>query len=109
MQEENKYDQFIQKIIKADKEVNISEVNNLENIYSGYLEREFYSDLLQLLKQGKFDDLPKDILPTDPSFIEYLEVYRFSDQNGQKYIATIYDSIELWQDPQIIDIFPFTN
>jgi hypothetical protein len=29
----------------------------------------------------------------------------FSDQRGQGFIVTIYDSIELWQDPQIIEIF----
>jgi hypothetical protein len=40
-----------------------------------------------------------------PTFQEYLEIIQFESQDGLNFLATVYDSIELWQDPQIIDIF----
>ena len=42
-----------------------------------------------------------------PTFQGYLEVIQFKNQDGLNFIVTVYDSIELWQNPQIIDIFPF--
>ena len=39
-------------------------------------------------------------------FREYLYILKFFDQNKLFHVATIYDSDELWQDPEIIDIFP---
>jgi hypothetical protein len=31
---------------------------------------------------------------------------QFRSQSGLNYIVTVYDSIELWQNPEVIDIFP---
>ena len=36
---------------------------------------------------------------------EYLDIMMFKDQDNKKYIVTVYDSIELSQDPQIIEIY----
>ena len=36
---------------------------------------------------------------------EYLDIMIFKDQNNKTYTTTVYDNNELWQDPQIIDIF----
>ena len=49
---------------------------------------------------NEINDLPSG------EFREYLDIIKFKDQNGKQYVATIYDSDELFQDPQIIDIFP---
>ena len=48
---------------------------------------------------NEVNDLPSG------EFREYLDIIRFKDQNDKQYVATIYDSDELFQDPQIIDIF----
>jgi len=44
-----------------------------------------------------------------PTFQEYLEVMQFKDQSGENFIVTVYDSIELWQNPKVIDIFALSQ
>ena len=41
----------------------------------------------------------------DGELREYLDISTFEDGAGNKYIATIYDSDELWQDPEVLDIW----
>lgn len=38
---------------------------------------------------------------------EDLLVAKFRNQNESEFIAIVYDSDELWQDPEVIHIFPF--
>jgi hypothetical protein len=90
------------------KEFNIQSVNNIERLISTLFTKEKY-DLIKLLilenELNKFNDnnsLDRVI------FREYLEVMKCSDQNRQPYIIVIYDSDELIQDPEIIDIFKIT-
>ena len=104
MEGEDRYDELVRNAIINDGETNISVVIHLRNLYSSFLDAKSYPELLSLIKQGKIDQLPKTVLPKPDSIREYLKVYSFMDSRGRKYIATIYDSDELWQDPQIIDI-----
>jgi hypothetical protein len=43
-------------------------------------------------------------IKTKDELSEYLDIIKFSDQTNKSYIATIYDSNELWQYPKLIDI-----
>lgn len=36
---------------------------------------------------------------------DFLDVMQFNDQNGQSYIVIIYDSLELSQDPEVMEFF----
>ena len=41
----------------------------------------------------------------DYKSFEDLTIYKFSDDTGRIYLAAIYDSDELWQDPELLDVF----
>ena len=98
------YDKIVCRAILSDKEANVTTITNLQNIYSALLDPENYAAILRLLKEKKYNELPHDILPVNGVFREYIHAYSFLNQDERKFIATIYDNDELWQDPQVIDI-----
>ncbi len=104
MQSLNKYDTLVIKEILANKEFSITEVLNFENKKSAFFDREQYPKVISLLKQSNWEELDKLVI-SQTGFGEYLEIVIFSDENSRSYVATIYDSDELYQDPQLIDIF----
>lgn len=106
MTEKSEYDSFIAELILSDPEYNIKEVRDLESIKFMLFIEEQYKKVRDLIKKQdwkKINEL-KD-LPAGESR-EYLDIKKFKDQNGKQYVTTIYDSDELFQDPQVIDIFP---
>ena len=107
MQEVDKYSNYVIKAILSAKGQDFSEVAQLNCISSSLFDTEQYSALLNALKAGQTENLPKDILQTESTFREYIYVYSFVDQNRRKWLATIYDCDELWQDPEVIDLLPF--
>lgn len=105
MESENKYNEFIKKIILVDKEHRFTEVNELESVKYLAFKYEEYPTIKQLLKNNNWQQInaPQE---SAKDFREYLEIVLFKDQNKMPFIAAIYDSDALEQDPQIIDIFP---
>jgi hypothetical protein len=102
------FDEFVVRSILANKTFGITEVADLRSIKSMFLERDRYPFIVSLIRDKNLAELMK--MPEGikhPTFQEYLAVIQFKSQDGLNFIATVYDSIELWQDPQIIDIFPF--
>lgn len=72
-----------------------------------YFEKEKYPAIVSLIRAQNLADLAEmseGKMNTD--FPEYLEVMQFESQLGQMFVVTVYDSIELWQDPEVIEIFP---
>ena len=51
-------------------------------------------DAIQLLSDDQSDGF------------EHLDIMSFTDQNEKSYLVTVYDSNELWQDPEVMDIYP---
>ena len=101
------FDEYVLNGILAINEFGISEVIRLRSIKSMYFEREKYPSITSLIKEknlGDLSDMPEGNM--HPTFQEYLEIMQFQSQSGQDYIVTVYDSIELWQNPEVIDIFP---
>src|SRR5512140_907166 len=85
----------------------ITEVADLRSIKSMYFGRAVYPYIVWLLREKDLAQLMKMQGGAEhPTFEEYLEIVQFQSQDEKNFIATVYDSIELWQDPQIIDIFP---
>ena len=68
----------------------ITSVVDFESIKSIYLNRQSYHWLASLIRAKG---------ARSPTLREYLEVIQFESQNGWKFIAIVYDSDELWQDP----------
>ncbi len=101
------YEQVIKESILSNKEFNITAVNNYEHIKSSFYKREEYSLIAKLVKEKKW----KEIISADihaTGFREYLDIIKFTDQNGNPYVTTVYDSDELIEDPHVIEIFPLT-
>lgn len=102
------FDEYVLKGILARSEFGISEVIGLRSIKSMSFEREKYSFIASLIKENNLAalvEIPEGKVHS--TFQEYLEIMQFRSQSGLNYIVTVYDSIELWQNPEIIDIFPF--
>jgi hypothetical protein len=100
------FDEYVVHSILANNPFGIIEVVNLRSIRSMYFEREKYPLIISLIKDqnlSTLSKLPQGVMHN--SFQEYLEIVQFESQDGQSFIATVYDSMELWQNPQIIEIF----
>lgn len=108
MAKKKAFEDYIIKAILANKEFNICEIKDLENIKSMVLLRDKYSSVLELVKLGQVDSI-KALDSNENKASEYLDIYIFKDQENEKYIVTLYDSNELWQDPEVWDIFKLNN
>lgn len=101
------HEQMIKESILDNKVFNITVVNNYEHIKSSFYKHEEYPLIAQLVKEKKWEEIEGvDIHAT--GFREYLDIIKFTDQNGNLYVTTVYDSDELMEDPHVIEIFPLT-
>jgi hypothetical protein len=96
---------YIAKSIMANNSFGITEVNDLESINSFYFIAEHYRGIEGLIKENNINAIK--IMPSNHSdTFQYYYVMTFEDQKKKHYAVTVYDSNELWQDPQVIEIFP---
>lgn len=79
------------------------EVLDLKSERSLLFSSELYNSVSVSIQQGNFDLVKSGEI--DGSFREYLDILTFVSIDGIKYVVTVYDSDELWQDPTIINIF----
>jgi hypothetical protein len=100
----NAYDALVTKNILANNEFGIKKVINLESLKVTYFTRDSYSEIENLIKRNDIKSI-KALPNNSPEFEEYLDIMTFNDQQGDSFIITIYDSIELNQDPQIISVY----
>jgi hypothetical protein len=98
------YTDYITKSILLNNEFGIEIIKDIENIKSMILIREEYPKLAELIKNKSVEAI-KSLAPSQNKTSEYLTILKFRDQENNNYIVTTYDSDELWQDPQVIDIF----
>lgn len=101
----NNWDRKIVNTILAYKEYDIIEVREMETVKSLFYNINDYAQIKKLLDLKQHDLIFKIEQPGKESE-EYLFVISFKDQNNRLFFATVYDNEELWQDPQIIDLFP---
>lgn len=97
-------DEYVVRSILANNPFEIKEVTNIESLLSRYFVREEYSMIEEFVKTGNIASI-KTFLREQSNTGEFLEVILFEDQKHKKYIVTVYDSILLEQDPQIINIY----
>ncbi len=103
-QESSKYDAFIVKNILAKNEFAIQVISDLESIHTRSFVQPEYAEIEKLIKEKNIESIKK-FRKDEVRRNEYLDIMTFSDQDKNKYIVTIYDSDELWQDPQVIEIY----
>ena len=97
------YDEYIISSILANNEFGIEAVNNVDHILSTNLVRSDYEKIAELIRNREFETI-KTYQPTGKKTKEFLTVTKFTDQNERDFIVTSYDSNELSQYPQLIDI-----
>jgi len=97
------YDDYIISSILANNEFGIEEINNLDNILSTNLVRSDYDKIAELIRNREFETI-KTYQPKGKKTTEFLTVTKFTDQYERDFIVTAYDSDELGQNPQVIDI-----
>lgn len=78
-------------------------VLDLKSERSLLFSNELYTTARVSIQQGNFD--VESGVEEDGTFREYLDILTFSSVDGIKYVVTVYDTDELWQNPAIIDIF----
>jgi hypothetical protein len=106
---QNKWNDLVIRAILFDQDTQIKEVNNFESIQSLLFDSEKYPGIISLIKSKTLDGLKEFDGEKKNELREYLDIIKFSDQNHNTYVATVYDSDELWQDPQIIDIISWSE
>lgn len=99
------FDTCVTRGILANNEFGIREVYSLESVWSGGFEQGRYKEIARLIKDGKIDQVVDQYDIPKGNFPEYLEIMKFTDQDRKVFVVTVYDSNELMQDPQVIDIF----
>src|ERR1700748_2552956 len=104
MKNKLQYDDYIRRSILLNNEFGIKEVRDLEQLKSMNLVREEYPKIVEVAKNKDVESL-KNLRPSTVKTSEYIAIMQFADQESNKYIVTTYDSDDLSQDPQVIDIF----
>ncbi|HWI93258.1 MAG TPA: hypothetical protein VNT20_18395 [Flavisolibacter sp.] len=99
------FDTYVINSILLNNEFHITEVREIIEIRTMIFERAYYQKIADLITKKNIDivkSLPEYPIRTS----EYVTIMKVVDQDGKKYIVTVYDSDEITQDPQVIDIFP---
>jgi hypothetical protein len=102
--EDDKFSAKVREAIIANNEFGILEVSNLESIKSQYFDKDEYEIISKLIRDNSIELLKEREEKINEGF-EFLDVMLFEDQNKKRFAVTVYDSNELWQDPQVIEIF----
>ena len=97
------YEEKISILIKENKTLPVSQVENLKWVVGSNFYPEKLNEILELAQKENFEEI-KQKFNSIPKTFEDLSFFSFSDNNGTKYVAIVYDSDELWQDPQIFKI-----
>jgi hypothetical protein len=98
-------DQIVTSILKAQK--NINTVKNFELLKMIDYTKENHQKIKALIAQGQIDEL-KELsgIKLDVNQGYDLIIVKFSDYQDKPHLAIVYDSADLWQDPQTLEVIP---
>jgi len=99
------YNEYIIRSILVNNKFDIKDITSVEDIRSLCLIREEYPRIVELIKNKDIEAI-KSLKSSPVRTSEYLSIMKVTDGEGKEYVVTGYDSDELTQDPQVIDIFP---
>jgi hypothetical protein len=100
----DKWNDYLVKSIIANNEFGINGISDVVELSSGYFIKDEYAKIVLLIKEGNINALRSQV-ETTAEDREYLHVLSFKDQMNKNYVVTVYDGDELWQNPQVIEIF----
>jgi hypothetical protein len=101
------FNDYVIEGVLAKSGYDIAIVNNLGSVKDLYFVREEYADVLAFIKAGNVELIQQSEIPIE-GFKEYLTIMKFTDQNNNAYMVTVYDNDELLQDPKVMDVVPQT-
>jgi len=100
------FEWYVRRSILSRNAFDIKEIHQMERVRSLYFNQDTYPLVKEFMSKAisidSIRELPVETYKSD----EDIEIVTFRDQDGQLFAATIYDSWELWQDPEMLDIFP---
>jgi hypothetical protein len=100
---EHPYFNEIEKLLLNYKAIEFSEIKDLQFVVGLNFDSKAYNLLAKKIKENGIEGLPKT--NEEKTTFGDLTVYKFLDETDAQYLVTIYDSDELWQDPEILDVF----
>jgi len=98
-------DQIISSIVKNNE--NIEGVKDFEVLRMIDYTARNHKKVIELVNNGTIDqlkDLPEDNFEVNEGYD--LIAVKFADDQGNAYIGVIYDSTDLWQDPEALEVIP---
>lgn len=101
MKSNYQYDDFIRKSIFFNNEFGVKEIEEFEEFRSMCLVREDYPKIEALARMKDIESL-RNLPASSIRTSEYISIMKFTDQRGEMYLVTSYDSDDLSQDPQVI-------
>ena len=108
MDAENCWNRIVVSSLLTNKSLDIKTVNDFTTFKSLFLKQNTYEAIFELIVKNDQEKIKAFESVDIIGFGQYLYLIKFIDQNKKPYVMTVYDSDELWQDPEIIDIFPNT-
>jgi len=107
MAELNTWEQKVINEILSSKDPLITSVKNVDLFAHLFFNRNKYKRIVDLINAKNWEEIKSNDDKCETDFQEDLTLVKFTNQDDQSCLATIYDSDELWQDPKVIDIFVF--
>jgi hypothetical protein len=97
------YEEIVAGLIKAFRP-EIGDVCKVTSIQNIWFSQEIYPAVKAAIEKMDFGNIP-NADRKEGGLRESLDISTFEDAAGNKYIATIYDNDDLWQDSKVLDIW----
>lgn len=97
------YEQYVIEAVLAKNRFNIKEVKKIEILKCISYDKQLFDQAVELINLGDVQSI-KNLEYGEKTF-EDITIVWLADQDDREYLATVYDSDELWQDPVIMDIY----
>lgn len=98
------FDDYVISDILNSNKYSITGVSEIESLTSLYFIEKQYPQILKLIDQRNLDAI-KVFSNGDLKSTTILEIMKFKDQNKKDYLVTVFDSLALEQNPEVIEIY----
>lgn len=83
---------------------NLVEIKNLQIVKETIYTSDIYKRVIEIINDNRLDELQQ--FPECKTLLgEELTIVRFYTGENSLHLALIYDSVELWQDPEVLEMF----
>jgi hypothetical protein len=86
------------------KSLDVNNILEIEHYTTRFFNQSEYLEIEKFIKENELEKV-KLMPANNENSTQFLEIFIIWTIDKKKYIVTVYDSLELTQDPQIIEIF----